>query len=125
MKYSPQQYASVFYELAQNKGGVELKKVAEKCSKTLAKNGDVAKSWNILSELEKISDKKNGVERIQLQSPQKPDAESLKKNFKKGTAVMWKQNKETLAGAIVQRGDERADNTILGRINKLRETLSE
>jgi len=123
MKYSPQQYAHAFYDIAENKKGSELKVAVQKCADFLSKAGDTAKSREIIAEVQKISDIKNRVERIHLESSEKPDSESLKKNFKKGTVVMWKQNKKAIAGATITVKDERVNNTVKGRIEKMRETF--
>jgi F0F1-type ATP synthase delta subunit len=85
MKFSSQQYARAFCDIAENKKGADLKTATKKCADFLSKTGDTAKSREIIAEIQKISDNKNKIERIHLESSEKPDSESLKKNFKKGT----------------------------------------
>lgn len=123
--------ARAIYESSSGKEGAELDIVSKKAVSLISKKHLMSKSKEILNQLEKISDKSDGVIRAKISSRIKIDKkivdeieDFIKKKYKaKNTVLEFMVDEKLLGGIIIQVGDEIIDTTIKNKIKKLQNYL--
>lgn len=123
--------ARAIYESSSLKEGAELDIVSKKAVSLISKKHLMSKSKEILNQLEKISDKSDGVIRAKISSRIKIDKkivdeieDFIKKKYKaKNTVLEFMVDEKLLGGIIIQVGDEIIDTTIKNKIKKLQNYL--
>ncbi len=123
--------AQSIYESSYNKKGEELDAVTKKIVDLISKKHLLSKSKDILIQLEKIIDEKEGVVRAKISSRTKIDKKEvdeiedfIKKKYKANNTVLEFEIDEKLLGGIkIQIGDEIIDTTLKNKIKKLQNYL--
>lgn len=123
--------ASAIYESSQGKDGAELDIVMKKAVNLISKKHLMSKSKEILNQLERIIDKKDGVVRVKISSRIKIDKkiideieDFIKKRYKVKQAVLeFSIDEKLLGGMRIEVGDEIIDVTTKSKIKKLQNYL--
>jgi len=123
--------ASAIYESSHGKEGVELDAVTKKAVDLISKKHLISKSKEILIQLEKIIDEKEGVIRAKISSRIKIDKkivdeieDFIKKRYKaKNTVLEFEIDEKLLGGIKIEIGDEIIDTTLKNKIKKLQNYL--
>lgn len=123
--------ARAIYESSSLKEGAELDIVSKKTVSLISKKHLMSKSKEILNQLEKISDKSDGVVRAKISSRIKIDKkivdeieDFIKKKYKaKNTVLEFIVDEKLLGGIRIEIGDEIIDTTIKNKIKKLQNYL--
>ncbi len=129
--YSTKTFAEAIYQTTHNKSGVELENALSNTIDFLNKNQMLGKSKEILSHLEKIIDKKDGIIRAKIISNNilsKKILDELEENLKKrylAKAVDINNiNDESLLGGMkIEVNDEIIDLSLSNRLHKLQAHL--
>ncbi len=131
MKLSIKQYAQALYELTKDKPENEVFVVIEKFVKTLKRNGLLNKMEDIIKKFVEIFNKENNIIEAKIVTSRKLDGKELDnvKNFllkKYGAEKIEMKTKvdENLKGGIkIVVGEEIIDNSVLGRLQKLKQAI--
>jgi len=123
--------ASAIYESSQGKDGAELDIVMKKAVNLISKKHLMSKSKEILNQLERIIDKKDGVVRAKISSRIKIDKkitdeieDFIKKRYQvKHTVLEFTVDEKLLGGMRIEIGDEIIDMTTRNKIKKLQNYL--
>lgn len=123
--------ARAIYESSQGKDGIELDAITKNVVNLISKKHLMSKSKEILTQLEKIVDKKNEVIRAKISSRKKVDKkitdeieDFIKKKYKAQNTVLEFEIDEKLLGGIkIEVGDEIIDTTLKNKIKKLENYL--
>lgn len=123
--------ASAIYESSQGKDGAELDIVMKKAVNLISKKHLMSKSKEILSQLERIIDKKDEIVRVKISSKAKIDKkitdeidDFIKKRYKvKQTVLEFSIDEKLLGGMRIEVGDEIIDVTTKSKIKKLQNYL--
>jgi F-type H+-transporting ATPase subunit delta len=123
--------ARAIYESSHGKDGVELDVVTKKAVDLISKKHLMSRSKEIISELEKIVDKKEEVVRAKISSKIKLDKkitdeieEFIKKRYQaKNTVLKFMVDEKLLGGIKIEVGDEIIDTTLKNKIKKLQNYL--
>lgn len=125
--------AQAIYEASHGKEGKDLSVVLENTTKILAAKHLLSKAPEILSELQDIIDKKEGIVRAHVESSHKLSKaihdeieDELKKRYKaKEVHLEVTENPKLLGGMKIQVRDEIIDLTLATKINQLQHYLIE
>ena len=123
--------ARAIYESSHDKEGKELDVVTKKAVSLISKKHLLSKSKEIITQLEKIIDKKEEVVRAKISSKDKIDKKILseiediiKKRYKaKNTVLEFNIDPKLLGGIKIEVGDEIIDTTLKNKIKKLENYL--
>jgi len=123
--------AQAIYESSYKKEGKELTAITEKIVDLISKKHLIGKSKDILIQLEKIIDKKEGIVRAKISSRTQIDKkvideieDFIKKKYKANNTILEFEVDEKLLGGIkIQIGDEIIDTTLKNKIKKLQNYL--
>ena len=123
--------ARAIYESSHGKDGVELDVVTKKAVDLISKKHLMSRSKEILTELEKIVDKKEEVVRAKISSKIKLNKkitdeieEFIKKRYQaKNTVLEFMVDEKLLGGIKIEVGDEIIDTTLKNKIKKLQNYL--
>ncbi len=132
MKLSTRQYAQALYELTKDKPESEASVVIEKFVKTLKRNGLLNKMEDIIKKFVEIFNKENNIIEAKIVTSRKLDGKELDnvKNFllkKYGAEKIEMKTKvdENLKGGIkIVVGEEIIDNSVSGRLQKLKQAMN-
>lgn len=122
-------YATLDYLIG--KSGADLENAYKEVVKFLNKKKLISKSGEILKELEKVIDEKDGVVRIKIKSAKdipenkkKEIEEDIKNKYKmKGVRSEYVTDERLLGGIRIEVGEEILDNTYRNKLNQLAEIL--
>jgi F-type H+-transporting ATPase subunit delta len=123
--------ARAIYESSKDKDGAELDAVMKNAVSIISKKHLLSKSKEIITQLEKIADKNDGVIRAKISSKIKLEQKAvteiedfIKKRYKAQNTVLEFQIDEKLLGGIkIEIGDEIIDTTLKNKIKKLQNYL--
>ncbi|MDD5043351.1 MAG: ATP synthase F1 subunit delta [Patescibacteria group bacterium] len=132
MRYSPKQYAAVFYDLTKDKKGKELGENIRNFLMFLSKHNDFKKLPAIIAEFTKLSDKRNGLVRAEVATARALSAKNragIIKGIKKTTGnrevlLQEKRDDLLLGGVRILAGDKLLDGSFKNKILSLRKKLS-
>lgn len=124
--------AHAIYEVTKGKTGSELTSAMGDVMKFLVRKRLLSRSTGIISSLEKIVNKEEGVVKAKVLSARKLDHDSkahiihnLEKRYSAKKIILEEEINEKLLGGIkVEIGDEVIDLTLKNKINKLQEHLT-
>jgi F0F1-type ATP synthase delta subunit len=128
---SPYNIARAIYESSLDKDPGEQKIVLEHATALIAQKHMLSKSEEILSQLEKIVDKENGVIRAKISTAKKlskKDHDSIEKiimdRYKvKEVELVIHEDSSLLDGVVIEVGDERLDMSLSHKVNQLQAYL--
>ncbi len=120
MKYTSKQYARALYELAAE-SPKKLPFIFKGFAHTLLKNNDLSKSEEIMREFEKIYYEESGVTRIEVSAADEEVGKSFDRKI--GGDNVFKKDQGLIGGVKIKIGDEMIDNTLHGRLRRLKESL--
>ena len=123
--------ARAIYESSLGKDGAELDVVTRNAVALISQKHLMSKSGEILTELQKILDKSEGIVRAKISSREKIDKkivdeieDLIKKRYKAKNTILEFQIDESLLGGIkIETGDEIIDTTLKNKIRKLENYL--
>lgn len=123
--------ARAIYESSLGKDGKDLDAVTKKAVNLISKKHLLSKSKEIITQLEKIIDKKDEVVRAKISSKSKIDKkivdeieDFIKKRYKVKNAILEFSIEPKLLGGIrIEIGDEIIDTTLKNKIKKLQNYL--
>ncbi len=132
MNLSTKQYAQALYELTKDKPESEVSVVIEKFVKNLKRNGLLNKAEDIIKKFVEIFNKENNIIEAKIVTSRKLDGKELDnvKNFllkKYGAEKIEMKTKvdENLKGGIkIVVGEEIIDNSVSGRLQKLKQAMN-
>ena len=119
-RYSSKQYARALYELAAE-SPKKMPLILKGFANTLLKNNDLSKSEEIMKEFEKIYYEESGIRRVEVSAADEGVGKSLNQKIK-GDSV-FKKDPRLIGGVKIKIGDEMVDNTLHGRLRRLKESL--
>lgn len=130
-KISINNLAAAIYESSEGKTGVELENTLRNTVKLLSEKHAIGKSKEILSKLQKIIDKNDGVVRARISSKteiQKSVIEEIEHFIKKrytakNTILDFETDEKLLGGIKIEVGDEIIDMTLKNKLHKLKNYL--
>jgi F-type H+-transporting ATPase subunit delta len=123
--------ARAIYESTSGKDGAELDIATKNAVDLISKKHLMSKSKEILYQLEKIIDKKEGISRARISSKVKLNKnlvdeidDYIKKKYKVNDTVLeFKIDEKLLGGIKIEVGDEIIDMTLKNKIHKLQNYL--
>lgn len=123
--------ARAIYESSHKKDGIELDAVTKRAVSLIFKKHLMSKSKEIITELQKISDKSDEVVRARISSKIKINKKAsdeiedfIKKRYKaKNTVLEFEIDQKLLGGIKIEVGDEIIDMTLKNKIKKLENYL--
>jgi len=123
--------ARAIYETTSDKEGDNLNKSILNCSQFIRDKNLLNKKKEILSDLEEIINKENGIVKIEVSSRKKLNEkiekeieDFIKKKYKAKEIIIDKKiNDELIGGIKIKIGDDIIDTTLLKRINQLQNYL--
>ena len=130
-KISMKNSAEAIHSSLEGKSVAELDSALKNAVKFLDKKRMLGKSEDILIELEKIIDKKNGILKIKVKSAKKiPDdkrkeleSQMIEKYKAKGIESIYLEDKHLLGGMRIEIGEEVMDMTYRNKLNQLSKFL--
>ncbi len=131
MKLSTRQYAQALYELTKDKPENEVFVVIEKFVKTLKRNGLLNKVEDIVKKFVEIFNKENDIIEAKIFTSRKLDDNEvndikkflLKKYNAEKIETRMKVDKNLKGGIKIVVGEEIIDNSVLGRLQKLKQAI--
>ena len=131
MNLSTKQYAQALYELTKDKPENEVSIVIEKFVKNLKQNGLLNKADDIIKRFVKIFNKENNIIEAKIFTSRKLDDKEvggisdylLKRYNAKNIEVKVGVDKNLKGGVRIILGEEIVDNSILGRLQKLKRAV--
>ena len=131
MKLSIKQYAQALYELTKDKPENEVFVVIEKFVKTLKRNGLLNKMEDIIKKFVEIFNKENNIIEAKIFTSRKLDDNEvndikkflLKKYNAEKIETRMKVDKNLKGGIKIVVGEEIIDNSVLGRLQKLKQAI--
>jgi len=132
MKISSKQYALSLYELTVDKNEADLLKVLKNFTNFVIKNNDYNKINDIVEELSKIWDEKNGELSVTLTSAHKleNDTKNIIAGYLKNKTNFSKINfvdtikTDIIGGVILRYGDKIIDGSIKNNLNNLKNKIN-
>jgi len=132
MKISSKQYALSLYELTVDKNEADLLKVLKNFTNFVIKNNDYNKINDIVEELSKIWDEKNGELSVNLTSTHKleNDTKNIIAGYLKNKTNFSKINfvdtikTDIIGGVILRYGDKIIDGSIKNNLNNLKNKIN-
>ena len=123
--------ARAIYESTSGKDGAELDIATKNAVDLISKKHLMSKSKEIINQLEKIIDKKEGISRARISSKVKLNNnlvdeidDYIKKKYKVNDTVLeFKIDEKLLGGIKIEVGDEIIDMTLKNKIHKLQNYL--
>ena len=131
MKLSTRQYAQALYELTKDKPESEVSVVIEKFVKNLKRNGLLNKVEDIVKKFVEIFNKENDIIEAKIFTSRKLDDNEvndikkflLKKYNAEKIETRMKVDKNLKGGIKIVVGEEIIDNSVLGRLQKLKQAI--
>ncbi len=132
MKISSKQYALSLYELTVDKNEADLLEVLKKFTNFVIKNNDYNRIDDIVKELSKIWDEKNGELSVNLTSAHKleNDTKNIISDYLKNKTNFSKINfidtirTDIIGGVILRYGDKIIDGSIKNNLNNLKNKIN-
>jgi len=130
-KISIKNTAFAIHEYLGNKTGADLENAYRNVSKFLKNKKLLSKSDEVLQELGKLIDEKEGIVRVKVKSAytvpehkQKEIEENIKNRYKtKGVKSEYTIDENLLGGVRLEVGEEVQDNTYRNKLNQLEKIL--
>ena len=119
-RYSSKQYARALYELAAE-SPQKLPPILKGFVRAILKNNDLSKSKEIMKEFEKIYYEESGIPRIEVSAADEEVGKSFDQKI--GRDNIFKKDQGLIGGVKIKIGDEMIDNTLYGRLRRLKESL--
>jgi len=131
-KISIKNLANAIYESSKNKEGKELDELMANSAHLISSKHLLSKSEQILSTLETIIDKDQGIVRATINSKSKLTPKTIeeisdfiKNRFKAKEVILeLKENPNLLGGIKIEIGDEVIDTTLRHKLNSLQNYLT-
>jgi len=131
MKSTAKQYAQALYELTKDKSDKEVSVVIERFVSNLKSEQKLTSVERIIKQFVEIYNKENGIIKASVSTGRKIDKEvveniekTLKEKYQAEKIEMEMIVDEKLKGGIkIVVGEDILDNSVLGRLNKLRGVL--
>jgi F0F1-type ATP synthase delta subunit len=123
--------AYALYEATKDKQGKDLEHIMMQSVEFLSRKNLLSKTPEILKELEKIIDKKEGIVRAKIETPEKLskatekeiEAQLEKRYHAKEVHLEVTENKDLIGGIKIQVEDEVVDLTLAHKIHQLQNHL--
>lgn len=130
-KISPKNIAEAVYLASEGKSGAELDGILKSSAKMLSDKRILGKSEDILSMLQNLIDKKEGIVRLKVTTAKalnheekKKIEEEIKQKYKAQKVISeYFEKEELLGGMKVEVGYEVMDNTYKSKLQKLEKFL--
>ncbi|MBP9715275.1 MAG: F0F1 ATP synthase subunit delta [Candidatus Pacebacteria bacterium] len=130
-KISPKNIAEAIYESTQGKSGADLENILKRGARMLQDKRMLGKSEEVLSLLQDMIDKKEGVVRLKVTTAKsmnheekKKIEEEIKQKYKAHKVISeYFEKEELLGGMKVEVGYEVLDNTYKSKLQKLEKFL--
>lgn len=124
MKITPKQYAQALLETVKGKNEKEIKKVISDLVRVLAINNDLGKSSLIISELNKILNKEEGILEAKIISANELEKDTVKmvseylekKTGSKKIVISKEIDKSLLGGVLISFEDKIIDNSLKNQL---------
>ena len=124
MKITPKQYAEALLETVKGKNEKEIKKIISDLVRVLAANNDLGKAELIIRELNKISNKAEGILEVKIKSANELEKDTLKmvseylekKTGSKKIVISQEIDKDLLGGVLISFDDKIIDNSLKNQL---------
>ncbi|MFA6272960.1 MAG: F0F1 ATP synthase subunit delta [Candidatus Paceibacterota bacterium] len=123
MRYSPKQLATALYELLAEKPEAH-KQTLVHFATYIQKIGAARMLSDIERHFENIRLQKENVIKVKISTAEKNQPIFPEKISGKKVELAWHTDQSLIAGAIIQIGDMRIDNSIKGRLENLKQVIS-
>ena len=124
MKITPKQYVEALLETVKGKNEKEIKKIISDLVHVLAANNDLGKAELIISELNKIWNKTEGILEVEIKSANELEKDTVKmvseylekKTGSKKIVISQEIDKDLLGGVLISFEDKIIDNSLRNQL---------
>lgn len=120
-KYTSPQYARALYELCAESSQEALRSVLDNFVNVLLVHNDLSKGGEIIREFEKLFYRERGIAHMEVSMAGALMGESLRRRFAGDT--LFKKDPGLIGGAKIKIEDMMVNNTLQGRLARLKESL--
>ena len=124
MRYSPTQYAKALSDLIEEAPDEKRRETIRAFLDALAKQGALPFLSEIVREFERAADKKAGLHDVSIAAPERLQEEAVARKLPFKTRVNAVRDARLKGGAVVEIDGLRVDNSVMMRLNRIREVFT-
>lgn len=123
MRVNARRFAAVYLEAALDAPESELDSIARRFVRLVTKYRSRRLLPKILTEVERRWNERHGIEAVRVTTARVVDRRIIEERLGREIELLTSVNPSLLAGAIIERGDERIDASVRGALERLGHAL--